>query len=110
MPMISKPEMELSMGNSNRENNIQRAQIDIYMSQYKQHYRLYKEKRLGNFATNSPRSDEVLGYPERIPQIVGNSEILQRMESTIIQASNKEDRGIPCQKKGGKKGRSPSSF
>ncbi|MBW0590227.1 hypothetical protein O181_129942 [Austropuccinia psidii MF-1] len=32
------------------------------------------------------------------------------MESTIIQTSNQEDKGIPCQKKGGKKGRSPSSF
>ncbi|MBW0534374.1 hypothetical protein O181_074089 [Austropuccinia psidii MF-1] len=32
------------------------------------------------------------------------------MESTIIQASNKEDKGIPCQKAGGKQGKSPSSF
>ncbi|MBW0516076.1 hypothetical protein O181_055791 [Austropuccinia psidii MF-1] len=32
------------------------------------------------------------------------------MESTIIQASNKEDKGIPCQQERGNKGRSPSSF
>ncbi|MBW0584079.1 hypothetical protein O181_123794 [Austropuccinia psidii MF-1] len=32
------------------------------------------------------------------------------MESTIIQASNQEDKGIPCQKEGGRQGRSPSSF
>ncbi|MBW0497721.1 hypothetical protein O181_037436 [Austropuccinia psidii MF-1] len=32
------------------------------------------------------------------------------MESTIIQASNHEDKGIPCQNKRGKQGRSPSSF
>ncbi|MBW0467210.1 hypothetical protein O181_006925 [Austropuccinia psidii MF-1] len=32
------------------------------------------------------------------------------MEATIIQAPNKEDKGIPCQKEEGKQGRSPSSF
>ncbi|MBW0591252.1 hypothetical protein O181_130967 [Austropuccinia psidii MF-1] len=32
------------------------------------------------------------------------------MESTIIQASNQEDKGIPFQKERGKQGRSPSSF
>ncbi|MBW0499790.1 hypothetical protein O181_039505 [Austropuccinia psidii MF-1] len=32
------------------------------------------------------------------------------MESTIIQASNKKDKGVPRQKEGGKQGRSPSSF
>ncbi|MBW0532369.1 hypothetical protein O181_072084 [Austropuccinia psidii MF-1] len=32
------------------------------------------------------------------------------MECAIIQASKQEDQGIPFQKEGGKKGRSPSSF
>ncbi|MBW0565975.1 hypothetical protein O181_105690 [Austropuccinia psidii MF-1] len=32
------------------------------------------------------------------------------MESTIIKASNQKDKGRPCQKEGGKQGRSPSSF
>ncbi|MBW0528090.1 hypothetical protein O181_067805 [Austropuccinia psidii MF-1] len=32
------------------------------------------------------------------------------MESTIIQDSNQEDKGIPSQKERGKKGRIPSSF
>ncbi|MBW0470534.1 hypothetical protein O181_010249 [Austropuccinia psidii MF-1] len=32
------------------------------------------------------------------------------MESTVIQASNQEDKAITCQKEGGKQGRSPSSF
>ncbi|MBW0531812.1 hypothetical protein O181_071527 [Austropuccinia psidii MF-1] len=32
------------------------------------------------------------------------------MKSTIIQTSNQEDKGIPCQKEIGKQGRSPSSF
>ncbi|MBW0505238.1 hypothetical protein O181_044953 [Austropuccinia psidii MF-1] len=65
---------------------------------------------LGNVATNPPRSDELLAYPKTIPQRGGNSEILQWMESTIIKASNQEDKGVPCQKERGKQGRSPSSF
>ncbi|MBW0593347.1 hypothetical protein O181_133062 [Austropuccinia psidii MF-1] len=32
------------------------------------------------------------------------------MESTIIQASNQKEKGLPCQKEGGKQGRRPSSF
>ncbi|MBW0518469.1 hypothetical protein O181_058184 [Austropuccinia psidii MF-1] len=32
------------------------------------------------------------------------------MEYTIVQASNQDDKGIPCQKEGGKQGRSTSSF
>ncbi|MBW0562185.1 hypothetical protein O181_101900 [Austropuccinia psidii MF-1] len=67
-------------------------------------------ERLGNVSTNPPRSDQLLVYPEKIPQRGGNSEILQLMESTIIQASDQEDKGIPFQKERGKKGRGPSSF
>ncbi|MBW0573256.1 hypothetical protein O181_112971 [Austropuccinia psidii MF-1] len=32
------------------------------------------------------------------------------MESTIIQTSNPNDQGIPCQQEGGNQGRTPSSF
>ncbi|MBW0513162.1 hypothetical protein O181_052877 [Austropuccinia psidii MF-1] len=44
MPIISEQELELSMSNSNRYKNIQKAQIDIYMSHYKQYYTVYKDK------------------------------------------------------------------
>ncbi|MBW0512804.1 hypothetical protein O181_052519 [Austropuccinia psidii MF-1] len=62
---------------------------------------------LGNFATNPPRSDELLAHPQKICRRGGNSEILQWMESTIIQTSNQKDQGLPCQKEGGNQGRSP---
>ncbi|MBW0514512.1 hypothetical protein O181_054227 [Austropuccinia psidii MF-1] len=65
---------------------------------------------LGNVATNPPRSDELLKNPEKVPQRGKNSEILQWMESTIIDTSNQKNKGVPCQKEGGKQGRSPSSF
>ncbi|MBW0502665.1 hypothetical protein O181_042380 [Austropuccinia psidii MF-1] len=32
------------------------------------------------------------------------------MESSIIQTSNQKNKGVPCQKEGGKQGRSPSSY
>ncbi|MBW0578226.1 hypothetical protein O181_117941 [Austropuccinia psidii MF-1] len=69
-----------------------------------------KGQRLKIFATNPPSSDQLLEYPERIPQRGGNSEILKLMESTTIQASNQEDKGIQYQKERGKQGRSLSSF
>ncbi|MBW0573628.1 hypothetical protein O181_113343 [Austropuccinia psidii MF-1] len=65
---------------------------------------------LGNVATNPPRSDELLEYPEKVSQGGGNGEILQWIELTIIQTSNQQCKGVPCQKEGGKQGRSPSSF
>ncbi|MBW0512878.1 hypothetical protein O181_052593 [Austropuccinia psidii MF-1] len=44
---------------------------------------------------------------KEFPQRGGNSEILQWMESTIIQTSNHKDQGVPCQKEEGNQGRSP---
>ncbi|MBW0532871.1 hypothetical protein O181_072586 [Austropuccinia psidii MF-1] len=49
---------------------------------------------LGNVATNPTSSDELLKNPEKFPQRGGNSEILQWMESTIIQTSDKKDKGL----------------
>ncbi|MBW0560800.1 hypothetical protein O181_100515, partial [Austropuccinia psidii MF-1] len=65
---------------------------------------------LGNVASNTPRSGELLEDPQKVPQRGGNSEILKWMESTIIQSSNQKDQGVPCQKEQGNQGRSPSSF
>ncbi|MBW0521395.1 hypothetical protein O181_061110 [Austropuccinia psidii MF-1] len=65
---------------------------------------------LGNVATNPPQSDKSLAHIAKFPQRGGNSEILQWMEYTIIQTSNKKDEGLAQQKERGKKGRTPSSF
>ncbi|MBW0467729.1 hypothetical protein O181_007444 [Austropuccinia psidii MF-1] len=88
MPITSEPELEL----------IQEVLHSV------------KGQVFGNVATNPPGSDELLAYPEKDPQRGGNSEILEWMESTIRQASNQKDNGVPCQKEGGTQGRSPSSF
>ncbi|MBW0499382.1 hypothetical protein O181_039097 [Austropuccinia psidii MF-1] len=69
-----------------------------------------KRKRLGNPSTNSPSSNELLEDPQELPEGGGNSEILQWMESTIIQTSNQKDKVMEQQKEGGGQGRSPSSF
>ncbi|MBW0578431.1 hypothetical protein O181_118146 [Austropuccinia psidii MF-1] len=110
MSKISEPELELSVSNSNRDKSHPEGSNRHLYLPVQAVFQSIKGKRLGNFATNPPRSDNLLAYPEKIPQRRGNSEILQRMESTIIQASNQEDKGIPCQKEGGKQGRSPGSF
>ncbi|MBW0527989.1 hypothetical protein O181_067704 [Austropuccinia psidii MF-1] len=61
---------------------------------------------LDNVATNPPRSHELLAHPEKIPQRGGNSEILQWMESIIIQASNQRYK-VQCQKKEASKEKAP---
>ncbi|MBW0566788.1 hypothetical protein O181_106503 [Austropuccinia psidii MF-1] len=69
-----------------------------------------QEQRLQNITTNSPRSDELLEHSQKVPQIGGKSEILQWMESTIIQNSIQKYKGLAQKKEGGKQGRSPRSF
>ncbi|MBW0515531.1 hypothetical protein O181_055246 [Austropuccinia psidii MF-1] len=110
MLMISEPELEPSMSNSNRYKSHSEGS-DRHLHEPSQAV-LHSVKRqgLGNASTNTPRSDEFLAHPQKVPQRGGNSEILQWMESTIIQTSNQKDQGVPCQKEGGNQGRSPSSF
>ncbi|MBW0511079.1 hypothetical protein O181_050794 [Austropuccinia psidii MF-1] len=110
IPIISEPELELSMSNSNRDKEHSEGSNRHLYEPVQTVLHSVKGQRLGNVSTNAPRSDEILAYPEKISQRGGNSEILQWMESTIIQASNKEYKGIPCQKERGKHVRSPSSF
>ncbi|MBW0580708.1 hypothetical protein O181_120423 [Austropuccinia psidii MF-1] len=104
MPIISEPKLALSMSNSNMQKSHSEGSNRHLYEPVKVVLHSLEGQRLGNVATNTPSSDEILAYPVNVPQRGGNSEILQWMESTIIQASNKEDEGIPCQKE-----RSPSS-
>ncbi|MBW0594194.1 hypothetical protein O181_133909 [Austropuccinia psidii MF-1] len=108
--MISEPELELSMSNSHRDKSHSEGSNRHLYEPVQAVLHSIQEQRLQNVATNPPRSDELLEYPEKIPQRGVNSEIIQWMESTMIQASNQEDKGIPCQKERGKQGRSPCSF
>ncbi|MBW0593408.1 hypothetical protein O181_133123 [Austropuccinia psidii MF-1] len=110
MPMISEPELKLSMSNSNRDKSHSEGSNRNLYEPLQAVLHSVQGQILGNVGINPPRSDELLAYPEKIPQRGGNSEIHQWMESTIIQASNQEDKGILFQKERGKKGRSPSSF
>ncbi|MBW0590928.1 hypothetical protein O181_130643 [Austropuccinia psidii MF-1] len=110
MPIISEPELERSMSDSNRyklhsEGSNRHLHGPVHTVLHS-----VQGKMLGNVATNPPKSDELLEYPKKVPQKGGHSELLQWMESTINQASNQEDKGIPCQKERGKQGRRPSSF
>ncbi|MBW0593465.1 hypothetical protein O181_133180 [Austropuccinia psidii MF-1] len=90
MPIISEPELELSMSDSSRyksrsedsnRNSYEPLQTVLHSIQ---------RQGLGNVATNPPRSDELLAHPQKIPQRGGTSDILQWMESTTIQTSNQK--------------------
>ncbi|MBW0470074.1 hypothetical protein O181_009789 [Austropuccinia psidii MF-1] len=110
MLIISKPELELSMNNSNRYKSHSEGSNRHIHEPAQTVINDLQGQGLGNIATNPPRSDELLEYPEKVPQRGKNSEILQMMESTIIKTSNQKDKGVPFPKEGGKQGRSPSSF
>ncbi|MBW0467171.1 hypothetical protein O181_006886 [Austropuccinia psidii MF-1] len=108
--MTSEPELELSMTNLKRNKSHSEGSNRHFYEPLQAVLHGVQGQILGNVPTNPPRSDKLLAYPEKIPQRGGNSEILQWMESSLIQSSNQEDKGIPSQKEGGKQGRSPSSF
>ncbi|MBW0587618.1 hypothetical protein O181_127333 [Austropuccinia psidii MF-1] len=110
MPMISEPELEPSISNSKRyksnsEGSDRHSHEPVQAVQHS-----VQRQGLGNVSKNTPRSDELLAHTQKAPKRGGNCEILQCMESTIIQTSNQKDQGVPCQKEGGNQGRRPSSF
>ncbi|MBW0593320.1 hypothetical protein O181_133035 [Austropuccinia psidii MF-1] len=108
MPMISEPELELSMSNSNRYKSHSEGSDRHIHEPAQAVIHSVQRQGLGNVASNTPRSDELLAHPQKVTQRGGNSEILQCMESTIIQTSTQKYQGVPCQE-GGIQGRSPST-
>ncbi|MBW0494283.1 hypothetical protein O181_033998 [Austropuccinia psidii MF-1] len=100
MPMISEPELELSMSNSKRDKSHSEGSNRHLYEPVQAVLHSLQRQRLGNVATKPPRSDELPAYPKNTPQRGGNSEILQWIELTIIQASNEEDKGISCKREG----------
>ncbi|MBW0528289.1 hypothetical protein O181_068004 [Austropuccinia psidii MF-1] len=108
--MISEPALELSMSNSNMYKSHSEGSDRHLHEPVQAVLHSVQGQGLGNVATNTPRSDELLAHPKKVPQRGGKSEILQWMECTIIQTSNQKDQGVPCQKEGGNQGKSPSSF
>ncbi|MBW0592052.1 hypothetical protein O181_131767 [Austropuccinia psidii MF-1] len=110
MPMISETELEPSMSNSNRYKSHSEGSDRHLHEPVQTILHNVQGKGLRNSATNTPRSDELLEHPQKVPQREGNREILQWMESTIIQTLNQKYQGVPCQKEGGNQGRSLSSF
>ncbi|MBW0587262.1 hypothetical protein O181_126977 [Austropuccinia psidii MF-1] len=110
MPIISEPELKIIISNSKRCKSHSEGS-DIHLHEpVEAVFPGVQEQILGNFATNPPRSDELLEYPESISQRWGNSEILQRMKSTILKTSNQKHNTLAQQKQGGKQGRIHSSF
>ncbi|MBW0544640.1 hypothetical protein O181_084355 [Austropuccinia psidii MF-1] len=96
IPIISEQELELSMSNSNRYKSHSEGSDRHIREPVKAVLHSVEGQGLGNLATIPPKSDELVEHPEKVPQRGGNSEILQWMESTIIQNSNQKNKGLPC--------------
>ncbi|MBW0561587.1 hypothetical protein O181_101302 [Austropuccinia psidii MF-1] len=97
--MISEPELELGMSNSNRYKSHSEGSDRHLNGPVQAVLHIVQRQGLGNVALNTPRSDEFLAHPQKVPQRGGNSKIFQWMESTIIQTSNQTDQGVPFQNK-----------
>ncbi|MBW0544955.1 hypothetical protein O181_084670 [Austropuccinia psidii MF-1] len=110
MPIISEPDLELSISNSNRDKSYSEGSNRRLHEPIQTVLHGLQGKRLGNVSPNTPRSDELRAHSQKVPHRGQDSGILQWMESTVIQASNQKDQGVPLQKEGGKQGRTPSSF
>ncbi|MBW0542752.1 hypothetical protein O181_082467 [Austropuccinia psidii MF-1] len=79
VPMISEPELELSMSNSDRY-KLHSEGSDRHLHELVQAVlHSVQIQGLGNVATNTPNSDELLAHPQKVPQRGGNSDILKRM-------------------------------
>ncbi|MBW0464095.1 hypothetical protein O181_003810 [Austropuccinia psidii MF-1] len=110
MPIISEPELELSISNSNRYKTHSEGSDRHIHEKIQAVLHSVQGKGLGNVATNIPRIDDLLAHPEEFPQRGQNSEILQWMESTTIKTLSRKDKRLGQQEKVSKQGRSPISF
>ncbi|MBW0537065.1 hypothetical protein O181_076780 [Austropuccinia psidii MF-1] len=98
MPIVSEPELELSISNSNRYKSHSEGSDRHLHEPVQTILHIVQGQGLENVSTNTPKSDELLAHPKKVPQRGGNSDIRQWMESTILQTSNQKDQGVPCQK------------
>ncbi|MBW0558118.1 hypothetical protein O181_097833 [Austropuccinia psidii MF-1] len=92
--IISEPELEVSISNSNRDKSHSEGSNRHIYEPVKAVLHGAQGQRLGNVAINPPRSDELLENPQKFPQRGGNSSILQWMESTIIKTLNQKDKQL----------------
>ncbi|MBW0506859.1 hypothetical protein O181_046574 [Austropuccinia psidii MF-1] len=83
--IISEPEFKLNMSNFNRYKSHSEGSDRHIHEPVQAVIHGVQGQQLENVSTNPPRSDELLAYPKKSLQRGGNSDILQWMESTIIQ-------------------------
>ncbi|MBW0579496.1 hypothetical protein O181_119211 [Austropuccinia psidii MF-1] len=86
VPMISEPELEPSMSNPNRYKSHSEGSDRHLNEPVEAVSHSVQRQGLGNVASNTPRTDELLAHPQKAPHRGGDSCILQWMESTVIQA------------------------
>ncbi|MBW0555467.1 hypothetical protein O181_095182 [Austropuccinia psidii MF-1] len=94
MPIISESELELSMSSSNKYKTHSEVSDRHINEPVKEVLHSVQRQQSGKVATNPPSSDELLENSQNVPQTGVNSEILQWMDSTIIQNSNQKAKGL----------------
>ncbi|MBW0571976.1 hypothetical protein O181_111691, partial [Austropuccinia psidii MF-1] len=79
MPTISEPELELSISNSKRYKSHSEGSDRPLHETVQAVLCSVQRQGLGNVASDTPRSDELLAHPQKVPHREGDSGILQWM-------------------------------
>ncbi|MBW0593186.1 hypothetical protein O181_132901 [Austropuccinia psidii MF-1] len=87
------------MSNSNRDKSHSEGSDRHICEPLKDVLHNLQGKRLRNVATNTSRSDEFPAHSQKTPHRGGNSEIIQWVESTIIQTSYQKYKGLEKKKR-----------
>ncbi|MBW0564089.1 hypothetical protein O181_103804 [Austropuccinia psidii MF-1] len=107
IPMISEPELELSMSDSNGYKSHSESSDRHLHEPVQAVLHSVQGQVMGNVSTNKARSGEFLAHPQKVAQRGENGDILQWMESNIILTSNQKDQGVTFKKEGDDQGRTP---
>ncbi|MBW0558287.1 hypothetical protein O181_098002 [Austropuccinia psidii MF-1] len=87
MPMISEPELELSMSNSNRYKSHSEGSDRHLPEPVQAVLHSVQRQGLGNVASNTPRSDELLAHPQKIKEYHSKKKEESKEEAPVASTS-----------------------
>ncbi|MBW0569181.1 hypothetical protein O181_108896 [Austropuccinia psidii MF-1] len=107
MPMISEPELELSMSNSNRYKSHSEGSDRHLHESVQTVLHSLQGQGLGNFATNTTKSDKLMEHPQKAPQRIkeyhAKKKEATKEEAPVASTRNPQENPFPQERKKNKK-------
>ncbi|MBW0523219.1 hypothetical protein O181_062934 [Austropuccinia psidii MF-1] len=103
MPMISEPELELSMSNSNRYKSHSEGSDRHLHEPVQAVLHSVEGQGLGNVSTNTPRRDEFLAHPQKIKEYHAKKREATKEEAPVASTSKSQANPLPQEGKKNKK-------